>query len=99
MDFAFKSDKEILAELGRRFKEARINSSFTQQELAKHTGVSRTTITRLEGGLGISLTHFIALIRAVDHINDLSKIINVRQFIDPEKEFKKQQAQSKRVRH
>ncbi|UII21574.1 helix-turn-helix domain-containing protein [Fulvivirga ligni] len=99
MDFGFNSNREILAEMGRRFKEARINSSFTQQELAKHTGVSRTTITRLEGGAGISMLHFIALLRAVDHVNDLSRIIDVSQFIDPEKEFKHQQAQSKRVRH
>lgn len=99
IDFLFSSDSEILSELGTRFKNSRIEANLTQEELSELSGVSRTTIARLEGGKNISLTAFISLLRYVDELNGLSTFMKKDSYIDPEEEFKNQQKQKRRVKH
>ena len=50
MDYHFMSDKAIVNELGRRFRELRLRKNLTQAELAKRALISLNTVKRLEQG-------------------------------------------------
>lgn len=76
MDSLFKSDREILHELGRKFKLARVNRRMSQDDLATHSGISRTTISRLEKGQGISTVNYISLLRAVGQLERFLSVMN-----------------------
>ena len=44
------ANPEIIAELGRRFKEYRLTYRFTQKEAAEKAGVSLSTLRQFENG-------------------------------------------------
>ena len=44
------SDEEIFSEICSRLKKLRVSSCMSQEEFAKHCGVSRETIKRIESG-------------------------------------------------
>ena len=98
MDYIFISDKEILEDIGAKFKEARIDMRITQEELVKQSGISRTTISRLESGENISLLNFISMLREVGDINDLAQVLKSDNLPDPKEQFLKEQKSRKRQR-
>jgi len=91
---------EIIQALGRRFREYRITSRFTQKEVAVQSGVSLLTIRRFELGHSYNITmgNFISLLKAigcVDGIADILPEIPVSPYVLAKLEKKK----AKRVRH
>ena len=60
------SEQAVLNELSVRFKQTRIDSSITREELADKAMVSVGTIARFESGNDISLKNVIKLMRALD---------------------------------
>ena len=60
------NEQTVLKELSVRFKQTRIDSSVTREELADKAMVSVGTIARFESGNDISLKNVIKLMKALD---------------------------------
>lgn len=68
------SNSAILAEIGKRTKEARIQQNFQQEELAERAGVSRTVISRLENGDSITTPNLIRILRALNMLENIENL-------------------------
>lgn len=60
------NEQTVLKELSVRFKQTRIDSSITREELADKAMVSVGTIARFESGNDISLRNVIKLMKALE---------------------------------
>lgn len=94
------SDAEIVMDLGKRFKDYRIASHFTQKEMAGRCGMSVPTLRKFENGQATNITmgNFIAMLREVGELDSLKNIlpeIPISPY-DLERILKKK---PKRVRH
>lgn len=71
------SNGELAAQLGERFKAYRNALGLSQKEVAIQSGVSVMTIVRFERGQGnaIRLDNLIALLRAVQRLDDIMELI------------------------
>jgi len=69
-DLYGKSNHEIAAELGARFRAYRVALRLTRKEVAEKAGISIITIARFESGQSsaISLPYYIALLRTIGHL-------------------------------
>lgn len=65
----------VLAELGQRAQQYRIGMNLTQVELARHAGVSRSTIERLEAGSSVQLEKLLRILRALRLSDNLDQLI------------------------
>lgn len=69
------SDREIIAELGKRIKACRIRKEYTQSEFARVSGVSIGTITNIESGESIQLLNLLKMLRELDLTNSLDLLL------------------------
>lgn len=71
------SNGELSSQLGERFRKCRTALGLTQKEVALKSGVSVMTIVRFERGEGgtIRLDNLIALMRAIQRLDDLSGLL------------------------
>jgi len=69
------TDPAVLAEIGQRLAQHRLERNLTQAELAKEAGVSKRTLIRLEGGESTQLTNLIRVLRALDLLANLDAFI------------------------
>lgn len=69
------TDPAVLAEIGQRLAQHRLERNLTQAELAKEAGVSNRTLIRLEGGESTQLTNLIRILRALDLLANLDVFI------------------------
>ncbi len=69
------TDDQLLKEFGERIKANRIRSGFTQEELAKQSGVAKRTIERAEKGESIQFLNVIKLLRALGHLDSLEVLL------------------------
>lgn len=69
------TDDTLLAELGRRLAQQRLDRDLTQQELADEAGVSRHTVHRLEDGESVTLTAFMRVLRALRLLDGLEALV------------------------
>ena len=65
----------MLAELGRRAQQYRIGMNLTQVEIAKHAGVSRSTVERFEAGSSVQLDKLLRILRALRLSANLDQLI------------------------
>jgi len=65
VDFSINTSETIAAELCRRLEEIRLSRNISQALLAHEAGVSRSTITRMAFGKGVSLNSFIRVLQAL----------------------------------
>lgn len=72
-----KSGAEIVAELGKRFREYRKRMGLTQKEIAVQSGLSIFTISEFEKGTGtgITMASLIKLLRAIDSLEEIEKLL------------------------
>lgn len=56
----------VLTNLGDRISKYRIARGIRQQDLAESAGISRRTLTNLEGGSGATLETMLRILRALD---------------------------------
>ncbi|MBO4891118.1 MAG: helix-turn-helix transcriptional regulator [Prevotella sp.] len=91
---------EIVAMLGKRFKDYRIGSDLTQKQVSEKAGVSIITIRNFENGKlrNISMGTFIELLRAIEFMQGLDDVLPEIP-ISPYELEKIQQGKRKRVRH
>lgn len=101
MDLASQaSNPEIIALLGKRFKEYRLALRMTQQEVADKAGLSLVTVRQFESGksLNITMNSFLALLRTIGQLHDIYQALpEMPMPIHLIEKFKKKQP--KRIRH
>lgn len=74
MQFAnSESDQAVLAEVGARVQELRLERNLTQGEVARESGLSKITVERLEAG---QPTELLTLIRAL-RVLGLLELLNL----------------------
>jgi putative transcriptional regulator len=69
------TDSAVLAELGKRLTQARLDRNRTQEELAAAAGVSKRTIERLETGQSVQLSNMVRAFRALNLAQNLDQLI------------------------
>ena len=75
MDYYGMSDKAILGEIGKRLKSKRLRKNLSQQELGERAGLSRNTISDMEGGGSTTLHNFIRILRVLDSLDELEHLL------------------------
>ena len=95
----YLSNPELLSLIGERLREWRIKKGFTQNELLKLTGLSRGTIQNLEAGTNADLNTVLAVLRALDLIDNLNLFLpEPEPTIESLKEIQNTPSQRRRVR-
>jgi len=72
------TDNNILLELGKRLKQARINRNSTREELSVESGVSTRTIQNIENGKSASMKNIISILRALKLLDQLDNFIPIQ---------------------
>jgi len=72
-----ESGSDIIRKLGKRFSDYRKRMEFTQKDVAAKSGISVFTISSFENGssTGITLTSFLKLLRAIDILEEVEKLL------------------------
>jgi putative transcriptional regulator len=81
IDFSIASSDAVMGALFGRIEAIRLSRNVSQAALAKEAGVSRSTMTRLAKGQGISVDSFVRILLALglaDHLAALLPNPNVR---------------------
>lgn len=76
-DLYGRSNHDLAAELGTRFRSYRIALRLTRKEVADKAGMSVITLSRFENGQSsaLSLPYFIALLRTIGHLGKIMETI------------------------
>lgn len=69
------TDRRILAELGDRLAQHRLNRNLTQDQLAREAGVSKRTVVRLEDGQSSQMTSLVRVLRALGLLGNLDALV------------------------
>lgn len=83
MKFGTMSDSEVIAELCRRIKDARIEQRLSQIDLAERAGLGIATIKRAEMGESVTLSTLICILRGLNRLHQLESVLfdaEVRSF-------------------
>lgn len=75
MNFTTASDSDIVSELCRRIKEARLAMQLSQVELAERAQVDIVDIRRIEMGEFVTLGTLIAVLRGLDSLHQLERVL------------------------
>ena len=72
-----KSGSELIRELGKKFSAYRKRMGYTQKDISNKSGLSVFTISSFENGssTGITVTSFIKLLRAINFLEELEKLL------------------------
>ena len=73
-----RTDEAVLAELGRRLAQQRLERNLTQERLAEDAGIGRATLQRLEDGRSVQLSSLVKLLRALDLFDALDAAVPER---------------------
>ena len=86
------SGSDIIRQMGKRFGDYRKRMGYTQKEVAEKSGLSVFTISSFENGssTGVTLASFIKLLRAIDNLDEIEKLLPELPE-SPRTLFKKQQ--------
>ena len=68
-------DDGILAELGRRMVQVRLQRNLTQIGLARQAGIGKRTLERMEAGGSVQLVNFIRVCRVLDLLDHFDALI------------------------
>jgi transcriptional regulator with XRE-family HTH domain len=69
------TDDAIVAEIGARIARRRLNLQLTQAAVAEQAGVAKRTLERLEAGHSMQLSNLIRILRVLDGLPDLDRMI------------------------
>ncbi len=91
------SDETVLAELGSRVAQTRLERNLSQSRLAGEAGVAKTTVERLERGGAVQLESFIRILRALGLLDRLDVVLS-EPLPSPIERLKLQGRQRRRAR-
>ena len=69
------ADEAILAELGGRLAQRRLELQLTQAEMAEQAGVSKRTVERVEAGATTQTATLIRILRVLELLNRLEMLV------------------------
>lgn len=92
------SDAAILTELGQRLRARRIKLGLTQEEVARQAGLAIGTVRNLETGEAGSLPSFIALLRALNALDQIDSFLAPTTTLSPLLALKQQRKIRQRAR-
>lgn len=69
------TDEAILAELGGRLAQRRLELQHTQEMLAEQAGVSKRTVERIEAGATTQMSTLIRLLRVLELLDRLETLV------------------------
>jgi len=69
------TDEAILAEIGSRIARRRLELQLTQSDLAEQAGIGKRTLERIEAGGSAQLSNLIRILRALDLVVGLERMI------------------------
>jgi transcriptional regulator with XRE-family HTH domain len=72
---ASMTDDAVLGELGLRLSRWRLERNLSQTQLGEQAGLGRRTLQRLEAGEAVQLSSFIRVLRVLDLIDALDRLI------------------------
>lgn len=75
MEWIFKSNTEVIQDIGKRVQERRLQMNYSQLELAEKCGLSLSLIQRIEKGESVSLINFIQVLRMLQLIEGLELLL------------------------
>ncbi|RNM26979.1 XRE family transcriptional regulator [Dickeya undicola] len=75
MRFSTMSEGDIITELCRRIKDARIQQRLSQVDLAERAGLGIATIKRAEMGESITLSSLLAILRGLNRLHQLEGVL------------------------
>jgi DNA-binding XRE family transcriptional regulator len=59
-------DEKVVAQLGKELRRMRLSKNMSQADVAKHAGLDRTTVVKLEAGRAATLLTVVQILRAMD---------------------------------
>ncbi|MCF0232632.1 MAG: helix-turn-helix domain-containing protein, partial [Enterococcus sp.] len=80
----FENNSAILKEFGQRIADQRLAMGLSQEDLAKHAGISSKTIARLEAGNSVSFSHIISILRSLKMLANIELLIPEFQMLPTE---------------
>ena len=75
MNWQVKSDVDLLEHLGKYIQQHRLQSNRTQKEVAEKAGISRSTLSLLEGGEPTSTNTLVRVMRVLDLLHLWDQLI------------------------
>ena len=69
------ADEAILAEIGERLARRRLDLQLTQADVAEQAGIAKRTLERIEAGHSAQMSSMIRLLRVLDLLPGLDKLI------------------------
>jgi len=69
------TDEAILAELGGRLVQRRLELQLTQQMLAEQAGVSKRTVERIEAGATAQMSTLVRILRVLELLDRLEALV------------------------
>ena len=91
------SDKEIILKWGSKIKSIRIEADISQTELAKKSGLSRSSISEIENGRNFSIASLVAIARHLNFLEELSFFIKEEEYeLTPMEIYEKEKKKKKR---
>ena len=75
MNFTTMSDIAVLAEVGQRVRQERLNQNVEQAVLARRAGISQRTLQRLEAGSVSTLATMVRVLRALGKLNAIDAFL------------------------
>lgn len=90
------TDDAVLKEIGNRLRQARLTGNVSQARLAEEAGIGEVTLQRIEAGGSASLISLIRVLRALDLIDGLDRLLP-EPTPSPIDQLKRQSAKRKRA--
>lgn len=92
------TDKEIISKWGEKIKSLRIEADISQTDLAKKTGLSRSSISEIENGRNFSLTSLIAIARYLEFIDEFDFFLKPKEYeLSPMEIYEKEKSKKKKA--
>jgi putative transcriptional regulator len=91
-----KTDEGVLAAIGAGLARRRLELNQTQAQLAHEAGISRRTLSRLEGGESTQLTNLVRVVRALGWMEKLDALSPPRT-VSPLEQLREQTKERKRA--
>lgn len=93
----FLSDIEIKHQIGQKIKSERLRQNVTQENLALNSGVSLSTLKKIENGEISSFTSFLMVIRALGLLDNIESLLEPH-VLSPNEYFEMVHSQKKKIR-
>jgi transcriptional regulator with XRE-family HTH domain len=67
--------RAVLAMLGERIAQTRLQRNFSQAQLARDAGIHRNTVVNVEAGKPVSTENFLRILRALDLLAGVDQLV------------------------